>query len=477
MQEFSRRISIHALREEGDFGGAGRFARFYKFLSTPSARRATQSKQVSVLCQSISIHALREEGDLLGRVFFLLASEFLSTPSARRATLLAITPGWQAPISIHALREEGDAHDGSRVDYDKHFYPRPPRGGRPGLDRVFVAHGVFLSTPSARRATCWCLRAEQAWSISIHALREEGDQSRDILALLLMHFYPRPPRGGRPKPEAAGSVPAGFLSTPSARRATVKYGCLSWLSLYFYPRPPRGGRHTKFSTTVTLQVFLSTPSARRATRGAAKPPGLGVISIHALREEGDVGRSLLSKTQSHFYPRPPRGGRLTSCLPYPQRGPISIHALREEGDSPDPLRLPSYQQFLSTPSARRATPGCGCPMSWSSNFYPRPPRGGRQTVAPRHNGMGDFYPRPPRGGRRHRVIAHLHKHHFYPRPPRGGRPEERFNTSCNLSISIHALREEGDSVVKVCLIHVVNFYPRPPRGGRRRCVDGERVPR
>ena len=377
-------------------------------------------------------------------------------------------------ISIHALREEGDFVILTICFYVGDFYPRPPRGGRPGTVFLCAWVTVFLSTPSARRATCWCLRAEQAWSISIHALREEGDQSRDILALLLMHFYPRPPRGGRPKPEAAGSVPAGFLSTPSARRATVKYGCLSWLSLYFYPRPPRGGRHTKFSTTVTLQVFLSTPSARRATRGAAKPPGLGVISIHALREEGDVGRSLLSKTQSHFYPRPPRGGRLTSCLPYPQRGPISIHALREEGDSPDPLRLPSYQQFLSTPSARRATPGCGCPMSWSSNFYPRPPRGGRQTVAPRHNGMGDFYPRPPRGGRLSGLMEVLDRHIFLSTPSARRATTSSRCACAAVLISIHALREEGDQRGPDVTVPMTDFYPRPPRGGRPDALWQER---
>ena len=33
----------------------------------------------------------------------------------------------------------------------------------------------FLSTPSARRATFWCLHERHSQRISIHALREEGD--------------------------------------------------------------------------------------------------------------------------------------------------------------------------------------------------------------------------------------------------------------------------------------------------------------
>ena len=58
-------ISIHALREEGDFqnGGIGGFN--VLFLSTPSARRATFCRRYChSLSMTISIHALREEGDL-----------------------------------------------------------------------------------------------------------------------------------------------------------------------------------------------------------------------------------------------------------------------------------------------------------------------------------------------------------------------------------------------------------------------------
>ena len=56
------------------------------------------------------------------------------------------------------------------------------------------------------------------------------------------------------------------------------------------------------------------------------------ISIHALREEGDILTNLQDYRAADFYPRPPRGGRrnvFRSC-----RGElsISIHALREEGD-------------------------------------------------------------------------------------------------------------------------------------------------
>ena len=57
---------------------------------------------------------------------------------------------------------------------------------------------LFLSTPSARRATGAALGEEVSGCISIHALREEGDCS------------------GLTKQ----STSKPFLSTPSARRAT-----------------------------------------------------------------------------------------------------------------------------------------------------------------------------------------------------------------------------------------------------------------
>ena len=86
-----------------------------------------------------------------------------------------------------------------------------------GLTAMMAA---FLSTPSARRATTRPLRLHRWHSISIHALREEGDEFIDFILEALSNFYPRPPRGGRPKAAATASRTIAFLSTPSARRAT-----------------------------------------------------------------------------------------------------------------------------------------------------------------------------------------------------------------------------------------------------------------
>ena len=79
-----------------------------------------------------------------------------------------------------------------------------------------------------------------------------------------------------------------FLSTPSARRATYALMRPAWV----------------------VPLFLSTPSARRATSHKEVLEQFHLISIHALREEGDLVCEELRRRMFD----------------------ISIHALREEGD-------------------------------------------------------------------------------------------------------------------------------------------------
>ena len=166
-------------------------------------------------------------------------------------------------------------------------------------------------------------------------------------------FYPRPPRGGPPSLAGPPELEKQFLSTPSARRATIDRGAVIKYGVFlstpsarratpcsfspgqstgnFYPRPPRGGRRKSAPHGSLPTRFLSTPSARRAT----------------CRFSADCG------VLRNFYPRPPRGGRrAVNALLSPFK-PISIHALREEGDH--------------TTTKQEDKP----------YFYPRPPRGGR----------------------------------------------------------------------------------------------------
>ena len=168
------------------------------------------------------------------------------------------------------------------------FYPRPPRGGRP----YHPAHGCglydFYPRPPRGGRHWQTSETMTDISISIHALREEGDVQTQTAARL----------GDK------------FLSTPSARRATHRSQKQVGQRCNFYPRPPRGGRRV-ISPDSRMQI---------------------PISIHALREEGDRAKQ---------YER-------AECR-------ISIHALREEGDSTAWMEQTDTEIFLSTPSARRAT--------------------------------------------------------------------------------------------------------------------------
>ena len=215
----------------------------------------------------------------------------------------------------------------------------------------------FLSTPSARRATLRSCARRGASYISIHALREEGDVDNVSVFWGIVDFYPRPPRGGRRLGAAALRSPSPFLSTPSARRATVSCGTTS-NGLWAFLSTPSARRATSRHRSRGLHSsqFLSTPSARRAT---IVPDGRGQVI-------------------DDFYPRPPRGGRQPSQWRASSRQDISIHALREEGDDDFADANETPEIFLSTPSARRATAVIvGTDNAHIGNFYPRPPRGGR----------------------------------------------------------------------------------------------------
>ena len=242
------------------------------------------------------------------------------------------------------------------------------------------------------------------------------------------------------------------------------------------------------------------------------------------------------RTGCDFYPRPPRGGRPPYLTAICSGIMISIHALREEGDlsstilesprrsflsTPSARRATAEQldaeyqaaKFLSTPSARRATLHPVINPQIGFYFYPRPPRGGRPMWMSQKPLTPYFYPRPPRGGRllwmlnplpackrflstpsarratdlykerdlekeflstpsarratflpdcrakrkprflstpSARRATHLgiievgFQRNFYPRPPRGGRPCALWRSPLFQQISIHALREEGD---------------------------------
>ena len=147
-------------------------------------------------------------------------------------------------------------------------------------------------------------------NISTHALREEGDAEPGTAGPANRNFYPRPPRGGRPIEADCIRPSREFLPTPSARRATQTFaGDPPALKISTHALREEGdlGRSKK---CWFLPVFLPTPSARRATEAGKFTGTFGQISTHALREEGDVQAQ---DTTAQYR--------------------ISTHALREEGDA------------------------------------------------------------------------------------------------------------------------------------------------
>ena len=142
-------ISIHALREEGDFNVCSDWQ----------------------CVDLISIHALREEGDREYIMAHSTIDKFLSTPSMRRATdERALAEQIVACISIHALHEEGDCR-GQRL---------PARGHI----SIHALHEEGDAPEHLRR---------NRRGISIHALHEEGDISPLSFSPGTFYFYPRPP--------------------------------------------------------------------------------------------------------------------------------------------------------------------------------------------------------------------------------------------------------------------------------------------
>ena len=190
------------------------------------------------------------------------------------------------------------------------FYPRPPCGGRLQRDLVKLVTFGFLSTPSVRRATFSSSIFFRQYSISIHALRAEGDPLPLLFSRKSRISIHALRAEGDARLSSISFLSLSFLSTPSVRRATRSLLGFFVHQRYFYPRPPCGGRPicrgsyfcfcvflstpsvrraTGTHTTLLMlrRLFLSTPSVRRATEFAMVNDDGHIISIHALRAEGD----------------------------------------------------------------------------------------------------------------------------------------------------------------------------------------------
>ena len=210
---------------------------------------------------------------------------------------------------------------------------------------------IFLSTPSARRATAGPLDLGHLRFISIHALREEGDCPSSHTATQRRYFYPRPPRGGRL---------LGFYLC--LHRIGISIHALREEGDYWIGWPPN-----------TAWTFLSTPSARRATAKTERNPSAFVslyTSLHKLQRG-------VCKASHKITPLLAK----TAVIPVRSVPENHVHCLFAlAGHHPDIKRSAHYP--VQTPGdVQRARPWSGncCPAGRTAD-YPRRGRSGRSAL-------------------------------------------------------------------------------------------------
>ena len=240
-------ISIHVPRVGDDGQRNGAVLPSRRFLSTSPAWGTTPASFPVTHGVDISIHVPRVGDDNSAFSPFGDLSEFLSTSPAWGTTRRRSLPTQPARISIHVPRVGDDTSMCYSFLPDiqflstspawgtthlcciycrlwNHFYPRPPRGGRPA---------------TMGNVSSYC-------TISIHVPRVGDDAGVGQVLNKESHFYPRPPRGGRhstrertiaPEPHFYPRPPRGGRRHPLSRYCAYHY--------HFYPRPPRGGRRFK----------------------------------------------------------------------------------------------------------------------------------------------------------------------------------------------------------------------------------------
>ena len=141
-----------------------------------------------------------------------------------------------------------------------YFYPRPPRGGRRTSGYSSRCAQIFLSTPSARRATAdYTKLSPAALKFLSTPSARRATRTRRWDSITQNYFYPRPPRGGRRQKSLLHHSPLGI--SIHALREEGDRGPLSPLRRpkYFYPRPPRGGRLGDLLAVFYLRYFYPRP--------------------------------------------------------------------------------------------------------------------------------------------------------------------------------------------------------------------------
>ena len=168
------------------------------FQSTPSVWRETGDLPKLLFSRVISIHSLRMEGDGCTNPESIRENYFNPLPPYGGRPYIGTHRRQHSSISIHSLRMEGDHYSILLHFLQGDFNPLPPYGGRPVSFCHNFVDKIFQSTPSVWRETAvyfadpvaiedfnplppyggrpFCLfHCNSSKFISIHSLRMEGD--------------------------------------------------------------------------------------------------------------------------------------------------------------------------------------------------------------------------------------------------------------------------------------------------------------
>ena len=238
---------------------------FHFYPRSPRGERPSD-RTVDTSTGYISIHAPREGSDPEAAVKMQTMDLFLSTLPARGATAGPCSgparPGYFYPrsprgerpghlkggnerelISIHAPREGSDRRQGQRRQDGRISIHAPREGSDRFCPRSPLQGVTFLSTLPARGATAWCAGRRGSGGISIHAPREGSDLGRLVAGGIAAEISIHAPREG---------------SDSSRTRCWPR----RWISIHA-PREGSDAGAAMASTRCT--IFLSTLPARGAT--------------------------------------------------------------------------------------------------------------------------------------------------------------------------------------------------------------------
>ena len=237
-----------------------------------------------------------------------------------------------------------------------YFYPRPPRGGRPGHN--------------------FCAQVQPV--ISIHVPRVGDDAIQYAYQGFAKEFLSTSPAWGTTRLEQQVRAMQQFLSTSPAWGTTStleEYGPEKIISIHV---PRVGDDQTIADKVQGAAAFLSTSPAWGTTVVAFRNPHTHAVFLSTSPAWGTTFFVFFHAIVKIFLSTSPAWGTTPSVV----------------------NSFFSGNEFLSTSPAWGTTQLLPSICYLHRDFYPRPPRGGRRHTRTTARPLTKyFYPRPPRGGR------------------------------------------------------------------------------